>query len=99
MLALQISEKLIREELFSENDLLCASVHEENKKDRGKLGPCHLIFAAFDHRKTNAGDSGPVAEQHLAQSDEIIGKRLFVLLDFFFGWNHHICVVLHFSVS
>ena len=62
MLALQISEELVGEQLLSENDLLGATVHKEYEKDGGELGPSHFILSAFDHGKTDSGNTGSVTE-------------------------------------
>jgi hypothetical protein len=90
MLALQISEELVGEQLLSENDLLGAAIHKEYEKNRGELGPGHFVFSAFDHGKTDSGDTCSVAKfclgqiEHFAQSDEIACQSFFVFFDFFF---------------
>ena len=62
MFALQICIELVGEQILSDDDLLCAAIQKENKKNRGKLRPRHLIFSAFDHREADSGDSGSVSE-------------------------------------
>ena len=90
MLALKVGEELIGEKLLSENDLLRATVHEENEKDGSKLRPSHFIFAAFDHGKADSGNAGSVTEfclgkiKHLAKSDKVAGEDVFIFFDFFF---------------
>ena len=75
MLALEISIQSVREKLFSEDNLLCAAIHKENKENGGELRPGHFIFAAFDHGKTDTGDTCSVSKfrlgqiEHFAQCD------------------------------
>ena len=105
VLALQISEELVGEQLLSENDLLGAAVHEENEKDRGELRPGHFVLAAFDHGKADSGNTGSVTEfrlrqiKHLAKRNEIVCKSFFALFDFFFRKRYHIGIVFHFNTS
>jgi hypothetical protein len=101
VLALQISEELVGEQLLSENDLLGAAIHKEYKKDGGKLGPGHFIFSAFDHGKTDSGNAGSVTEfclgqiEHFTQSNKIARQSFFVFFDFFFRKRYHIGIVFH----
>ena len=75
MFALKVSEELIGEKFFSEDDLFGAAVHEENEEDGCELRPSHFIFTAFDHGKTDTGNAGTVAKfclrkiKHLAERD------------------------------
>jgi hypothetical protein len=101
VLALKVSEELIGEELFSENDLFGAAVHKENKEDGSELGPRHFVFAAFDHRKADSGDAGSVTEfclrkvEHFAKGNEIVRENVLIFFDLFFGESYHICIVFH----
>jgi hypothetical protein len=104
VLALEICEEFIGEKLLSENDLLCAAIHKENEKDGSELRPCHFVFAAFDHREADSGDTCSVSEfslreiEHFTQSNEIVCEDLLIFFDFFFGKRYHICIILHYTI-
>ena len=92
---------LVREKFFAEDDLFCATVHEEHEKNGGELRPSHLVFTALDHGKTDTGNARSVSEfclrevEHLSQCNEIGCEDLLIFFDFLFCEDDHICVVFH----
>ena len=99
MFALQISKELVREKFFAEDDLFCATVHKEHEKNGSELRPSHFVFAAFNHGKTDTGNTRSISKfglreiEHLSQRNKIRCEDLLVFFDFLIGEYDHVCIV------